>query len=220
MTPAEFFAALSRRWYAVVAMLIAVAASCMFLWPGQHVYSARGSVTFLWPGSISLSKTDDGGLAALVNFAAMVRLAIDDGQAQESTSFGGSLVGAGVRNGFTVVLPNSGGQWSAEYNQPRLQVESVAATPDVAAAKASSLIQEITAAASELQARLSIPPDAFISTSVSSVEVVDGGASLSTRMRGEASLVSIGVFLTGVVIIILDRFIRHRKFVHRGRRTA
>jgi hypothetical protein len=39
-------------------------------------------------------------------------------------------------------------------------------------------------------------------------------------MRAEASLVSIGVFLTGAAVVILDRTIRRRKLVHRGRRTA
>ncbi|WP_138443656.1 hypothetical protein [Sinomonas susongensis] len=205
MIPAEFFRELARRWYVAVVMIAALAAACVSLWPGQHVYSARSAVTFLWPGSVSLSKVDDGGLAALVNFAAMVRLAIDDGQAQESASFGGSLVGAGVRNGFTVVLPNSGGQWSSEYDQPRLTVEAVAATPQAATAKAEALVDQITTAAADLQRRLAIPTQSFISTSAAAVDVADGGASVGTRIRGEAAALVIGVLLTCTAVVSVDR---------------
>ncbi|NUP74103.1 MAG: hypothetical protein HOQ07_05565 [Sinomonas sp.] len=215
MTAADVLVALWRRWYIAFVGMVLTAAACISLSPGQHVYSARSTVVFLPPGSAAVSQTDDFLRPYLVNFAAMVRLALPDdpGGGNDRASFGGSLVGAGVKSGYAVVLPNSGGQWSQYYNQPVLTVESVDATPQAAENQTRSLMRQIDQAAADLQAKLNIPAALRVTTSAQSaaVEIVDGGATPSTRLRGLLSVVALGTFCTTVGTVTVDRLLRRSR---------
>lgn len=211
MTAADILFAVGRRWYVLLLGLLLTFAGCVVMSPGQHVYSARASVVFLWPGSVTVSPTDDTGIPALVNFAAMVRLALPAANSGESDggSFGGSLVGAGVRKGYSVILPNSGGQWSQSYNQPLLAIEVVDSTPQAAENQLKSIMRQIDQATSDLQARLNIPATSRVTTSAgyANIDVVDGGVNSGTRMRGLLALGSLGVFLSIVGIVVADQVI-------------
>lgn len=211
MTVADVVRTLVRRWYALAVGLCVTAVVGVFMGPGQHLYTARTSVVFLWPGSVSLSRTEDGGLGALVNFAAMVRwgVAEDDGQALASASFGGTLAGAGVRNGYTVLLPNSGGQWSQTYDQPKLAVEAVAASPELARSEVRTLLQQINSFASLLQARQNVPLVSRVTTSTASIEIDDTGVTASTRTRGVLGLAALGLLLSTIGAVSLDRLLGH-----------
>lgn len=173
------------------------------------MYSARASVVFLAPGKVLIAQTDDTVAPYLVNFAAMVRLALppEDQGTIDKASFGGSLVGAGVVRGYTVILPNAGGQWSSYYKDPILSVEAVDTNPQNAEAQARALIDQIDAASSELQVRLGIASDARVTTSAASteVEVLDGGATSSTRLRGTVALLGLGVFVSAFTAVKIDR---------------
>ncbi|KHL01229.1 hypothetical protein LK10_17620 [Sinomonas humi] len=137
----------------------------------------------------------------------MVRwgLAEDDGQALASASFGGTLAGAGVRNGYTVVLPNSGGQWSQTYDQPELAVEAVAASPDRARSEVQSLLQQIDSFAALLQARQNVPLVSRVTTSTASIAIDDTGVSTSTRIRGILGLAALGLLLSILGAVSFDR---------------
>ncbi|MDQ4490353.1 hypothetical protein RBS60_09085 [Sinomonas sp. ASV486] len=201
---------LRRRWYVALIGLMLTTVGWLVLSPGQHVYSARVTVTFLPPGQGPVSQSDDSKIPTLVNFAAMVRLALpsDTGSAADRESFGGSLVGAGVRKGFAVLLPNAGGQWSKWYNQPVLSVEAVDATPQDAESQVRQLTGQIVEASADLQTRLQIPPASRVTTSLSAVEVVDGGVRPSTRARGASGLMGLGAFLSVLGAVSVDRCAR------------
>lgn len=200
MTVFQLAATVRRRWYVAVLGMILTLGPSVWVFPGQHVYSARATVEFLWPGFAAISSRFDGGVPALVNYAEMVRRALEDDSDQSvaSASFGGSLVGAGVRKGHTVVLPNLGGQWSQTYNRPVLAIEAVGATPQIAESEVQRLIQEIDRVSEELQSRLDVPAEARVATSTPSavIDVVDGGATTSTQLRGLLALNVLGILVS------------------------
>lgn len=214
MSAADTFRSIVRRWYIALLGLVVTFASCAVLAPGQHVYSARATVVFLWPGTVPVSPTDDTGIPALVNFAAMVRLALPsaDGGSSDGASFGGSLVGAGVRKGYEVVLPNSGGQWSQSYSQPMLAIEAVDSTPQDAENELKSIMRQIEQATSDLQARLDIPSAARVTTSAgtANIDIVDGGVNSGTRLRGLLALGFLGFLLSAVAAVVTDRALTRR----------
>lgn len=206
MSAADIFLCIARRWYIVVLGVLLTWAGCAAAAPGEHVYSAKASVVFLWPGSGPVSPTDDTAIPVLVNFAAMVRLALP-AASSDGGAFGGSLVGAEVRQGYTVVLPNSGGQWSQSYNQPMLAIEAVDRTPEAAERQLTSIMRQIDQVASQLQARLNVPVRERVTTNAGSanIDIVDGGVSPGTRVRGLAALAVLGAFLTVVAAVVGDR---------------
>lgn len=213
MTAWDVAAALIRRWYLVLTGFALTAGSVWYVAPGQHLYSARTSVVFLWPGSVPVSQTDDGGLAALVNFAAMVRLGLemDQERASDSVSFGGSLAGAGVSDGYTVILPNAGGQWSRMYNQPRLVIEAVDADPAVAGRQAEALVAEVRRVADDLQNRIAMQPESVIASAPAPVEVLDVGASPGTRLRALIALGALGAASTVAMTVAVDTAVTSRR---------
>ncbi|PJI53641.1 hypothetical protein CTI14_25745 [Methylobacterium radiotolerans] len=123
---------LFRRWPIVMAGALALMAFAVALTNPERVYWARTQVVFLYPGLAPVSTTFDLGTQALVNFTELVRLRVEDhdkyGATVEALS-GGTLYGAGFRQGVSVVLPNMGGQWTKDYSEPRLSVEVVDTGP-------------------------------------------------------------------------------------------
>ncbi|GAA2200405.1 hypothetical protein [Sinomonas flava] len=208
MSAADVLFCMARRWYFVLAGILLTWVGCVATAPGQHVYSARASVVFLWPGSGPVSPTDDTAVPALVNFAAMVRLAVPaiSSGSTDGGAFGGSLVGSEVRQGYTLILPNSGGQWSQSYNQPMLAIEAVDLTPEAAERQLTSIMRQIDQATSELQARLNIPMPERVTTTAgtANIDLVDGGVNSGTRLRGVAALAGLGSFLTIVATVVGD----------------
>lgn len=208
MTAADVLRALARRWYVVVLGVGLTVWGIAGSWPERPVYSARASVVFLWPGSLPLARTNDGGVGPLVNFTAMVRRALpsDDSQALASTSFGGTLAGAGVRSGYTVELPNAGGQWAKSYDEPRLDVEGVGASEQEAVAHVRSVMTSVNATASSLQTRLAVLPGHQITLSwTDPIEVTVLSSTAATRARGAAALGGAGTMVTVMVSVAVDR---------------
>lgn len=215
VSAADAFRSLVRRWYIALLGLLVTFAGCVVLAPGQHVYSARANVVFLWPGSVPVSPTDDTGIPALVNFAAMVRLALPAAQSgsDDGASFGGSLVGAGVRKGYAIALPNSGGQWSQSYSEPMLAIEAVDATPQDAENELKSIMRQIEQTTDDLQARLNVPSTARVTTSApyANIDIVDGGVNAGTRDRGLLALGSLGGLLSLVAAVVVDTAMVRRR---------
>jgi hypothetical protein len=186
---------------------------CLQSAPGEHAYSARATVIFVWPGAVPVSRTLDPTVPVLVNYAAMVRLALasDDASAIDSVAFGGSLVGAGVRRGSAVILPNGGGQWSRSYSQPELKVEAVDSTPQAAENAARALVRQISETSTELQLRLNVPSESRVTIDDSSenVTITDGGASSATTVPGLLALAFLGTFLSALAAVTADRIMLH-----------
>jgi hypothetical protein len=215
VSAADVLHILVRRWYVVLLGLLMTCAGCVVAAPGQHVYSARASVVFLWPGSGPVSRTDDTAVPALVNFAAMVRLALpalSEG-ASDGGAFGGSLVGAEVRQGYIIVLPNSGGQWSQSYNEPMLAIEAVDVDPQGAENRLTSIMRQIDETAAELQSRLDVPSSERVTTTAgtANIDLVDGGVNAGTRVRGVSALGALGAFSTVVAAVAADRALQRRR---------
>ena len=212
MTAVDALGVFLRRWYVMVMVLVTATAVGVQLYPGQHTYSARTTVVFIWPGSLPLYPTDDGGVGALVNFAALVRqgLSTEERETVDVVTFGGTLAGAGVTEGSSVVLPNSGGQWSKRYDQPALQLETVNATPEAAVEDLRSLLAHIDVTAASLQERLGVPPQSRVTTSsaTATVEVFDGGATGATRARGLLGVGVLGLITAAVATVGADRLLR------------
>ncbi|MEO6702886.1 MAG: pentapeptide repeat-containing protein, partial [Jatrophihabitantaceae bacterium] len=68
---------------------------------------------------------------------------VDSSVAPRMASAEATLVGQGVHDGYSVRLPNTGGQWASQFIKPYLDVQVVAPSSDQVLARMGQLITEI-----------------------------------------------------------------------------
>jgi hypothetical protein len=96
------------------------------------VYSSQASVVLLPPASAAQNGYSDAP-RSLVNLAGAVAASIQ-GSGGDASPVGErvTIVGEGHREGYLVRQPNAGSQWEYRFEDPVLDVQTVASTPDEA----------------------------------------------------------------------------------------
>lgn len=136
---------------AIVGVLVTCAAALHFAQTAP-VYWSRSQVVFIAPKSTvnpnGLQITPSGLIAA----AGVVARVVDPrGGETRTASDDVTLAGEGVRHGFSVVLPNSGGQWANNYSQGALDVQAVGSSAEETQATVDHVLSEIQASLAHIQ---------------------------------------------------------------------
>jgi hypothetical protein len=76
-------------------------------------------------------------------------------------------VDQGVRDGFSVRLPDTGGQWAHQFKDPYLDVQVVASSPQIVTSRVREIDGRITQALTTLEDRSQVDPEDRIATLVS-----------------------------------------------------
>jgi len=142
MTIWDLFAMAARRWLLTLSgALLTVLA---MLWVAQipPLYYVQVRVVLLPPASAqpnAYGYTSKSLISLAGVVARELRPPTEDAQ---SVSSNVTLVGEGIRKGFSVRQQNSGGQWQYRFDEPVLEVQAVGATPaEVRTAIATALKQ-------------------------------------------------------------------------------
>jgi hypothetical protein len=128
MTVRQLIRVLIRRWYVVLACMLLTAGALNLATSVNGVYWTQVDAVLLPPNSTNSIEYQN---ASLVHFAAIIERELNGGSdtAKKSASRA-PLYGTGVRNGYKITLPNSGGQWSSNFNRAALAVEVVGSSPE------------------------------------------------------------------------------------------
>lgn len=166
MTTGMLGSILLRRWFIVAFVLIITAAAMVHVYRKAGVYWAQVDVVFLIPKSARYPNTILDTSASAISMAGLVAEDVNRGVDLPATaSSGTTLVGEGVRDGWAVRLPNSGGQWAWDFERPVLDVEVVGADPKPVKAKLLRLIATIEADLHQRQADEGARQSDFITAS-------------------------------------------------------
>lgn len=180
MTLWDVLAALGRRWYIAVAGILCTALAIMAVRTQPPVYYSRVLVYFLAPASAANPNVLSTTSLSLVSAAGVVGKRVNGNtQLSKTASADVTLVGRGILDGTAVMLPDHGGQWSADYDTQALDVQVAAATPDEVRARQSELFARIDAELESLQDEFRVPPVSRISTQLAPSSPV------ILEMRGE-----------------------------------
>ena len=201
----------ARRAWAVV--LIGLLATLALVWRTTSVnlvYSAEMRVTLVapsFPGA--LQEPQRGLIVAAALTVGRISVQLPGGTATE----GVSLIGEGVRHGYSVTLRNRGGQWVVRYDRPDLRVQAVGATPHEVRALLGIALGRINEEVAALQAPLTINKRNLIRAVVMTPtpEIISGQGSAT---RATAAALALGVALTMTVVVVSERRLP------RARRTA
>jgi hypothetical protein len=195
----------ARRWAALVValglLLTAVITYRVVRKPG--VFWAQANVIFLAPASSlypnALVTNSDG----VISLAGVVGKIVDpDAAAARVVSSTVRLANQGIRHGWSVTLPNDGGQWADNFDKPLLDVQAVGSTAAEVSGTVNRLISQINLTLSGLQAQVPRVDRVTTQLSPSQVQVFyDPGR----RLRALAASLAIGVAATAVAAGYLRR---------------
>ena len=153
MTIWDAMQALWRRWYVpVCAVLIGLVASHVAI-TAPGVYWSRAEVTFLAPTSEVNPNALRTTSSDLIIAAGVVAKRINGNLVwNQMADPATTIVGEGVLDGWSVHLPNYGGQWSRVYSRQVLDVQVSGPTADLVRSRQGALIARIDAELAGLQA--------------------------------------------------------------------
>jgi hypothetical protein len=133
--------------------------------------------------------------------------------AQRLSSASAPLYGVGVTQGYSVSLPNVGGQWENSFTRPALSVQVVDSTAAGAQETLDGVLSNINTAASGLQDQFGVEAGALIRavpvTPESTISYV--GRTRSQTLRAALTL---GLVIDGLAVLVtfeVDRLLQLRQ---------
>ena len=210
MTLWDLIRSMFRRW-PVVLLGAALTLSIGYVAAGDHsVYWTKTQVVFLAPSSStypnSLETTSED---LIITAGAVAKELTGPAKTIKLTSPDANLIGRGITDGWSVKLPDNGGQWAPNFDSQWLDVEVAAATPEQVTLRVDALIKRIAATLAHLQAERGVSPVNAITTKAAPDSTVVYRMT-GSRMRVLAMTLALGIGATVWVVLILDYRARNR----------
>ncbi|MET0931814.1 MAG: hypothetical protein ABWX74_20020, partial [Aeromicrobium sp.] len=131
------------------------------------VYWSQANVIFLQPTTQqkpnSLTSTSGG----LISMAGYVEQVVNAGTRKPPTASNVSLLARGVRDGYSIELPDNGGQWSHNFEQALLNVQVTGPSEGVVRERRDQIVEKIRATARDLQTSAHVTDESVVRTEVS-----------------------------------------------------
>lgn len=205
MTLWDLFRALLRFWPVTLAGMLITGTVGVLVLQDPGVYWTRVEVQFLAPtsnvnpNSIVVTSGD-----VVMTAGAVARRINGPGQLEKYGSADVTLVGLGVREGWSVRLPDVGGQWAPNFARQVLVVEVVSANRDEVLRQLDLVIGRISSELDDLQGELRVAHSDYITTMMSpSVAPIYWSGGHPSRALGMTG--ALGVCVTVAVVGALER---------------
>jgi hypothetical protein len=167
------------------------------------VYFSDAQVRFVAPTNASQANTLQISNASLIATAGAVGQMVDDRDTPRPSSPDATISGMGVRDGWAVTLPNSGGQWADNYADPFLDVQVVGPTPQKVQATMARIVAKIEVALVKIQNDGNAPAAGRITAKVLPLAAIPVYYQHGSRMRAAAGAfgVLVGIAALGLALI-------------------
>ena len=194
-----------RLWPIAVAGAIVTVVGAHIVTTAPGVYYEQTSAVFIAPNGSGFQS----GAGGSVSTAAVIESQLGD-QGSLPLSVTATIVGAGIRNGVWVRLPNDGGQWATDFDQEDLDVEVVGGSETQVTAHMNATLSEIRTLLRKDQTSVGVRPDQMISIGLSPpsapVFYLRGSA-----LRAGITALALGLALTLTVLVMTDRWLSRRR---------
>jgi hypothetical protein len=207
---AEMHSEIRYRLPALVTLLgicASLLAACVEL--GAHgLYASEVQVWFVAPKSTENPNGLQISGDSLVMTAGAVRRMVTNSDPPRTSAADVPLSGEGVKRGYSVTLPNTGGQWTNRFTNAYLDVQVVDSNAPAVSTKTRQLIAEINASLAALEQRAQVAQVNQIRTQV---VPASGGIPVhhehGSRMRALLATIALGLGLTlGARTYVTRRF--------------
>jgi hypothetical protein len=169
------------------------------------VYWSQVNVLFLLPQNDATPNSLQFQNDSLVSLAGIVGKSSSVGGARSApTSDGVTLVGEGIYNGYSMDLPNSGGQWAINYDRPLLDVQASGSTPEEVTARMKAVIARIEENLADRQAKAGVSERSLVTTRLSP-PVMPMYYNPGSHVRAMGATLLLCLSGTAVAVVVVDR---------------
>jgi hypothetical protein len=217
---------LGRTWVRVGVISLVVLVAGVFVAQAVRkpgVYWSDVHVRFVPPANPTNPNSLQVSERSLVMTAGAVGQAIDDRSLPPTASPDVQISGLGVRSGFSITLPNTGGQFQSTYITPYLDVQVVGPSEFEVARTTKNLVAAIKSKLTELQDKSKVAAADRISAKILPETNAPVYFEQGSRKRAIAAAFVIMAALaaaTGALMSRIDRRLRRRHQVDGERRDA
>jgi hypothetical protein len=193
-----------RQWALFVVGVLATLVGGGLAHRAPGVYHERIDVVFLMPADEGAGQnTFQYSTQSLIGTAGVVARIVQDGRAGgELASENATLIGEGVTHGYSVRLPNSGGQWAYDFESPVLSVETVGRSTAEVEATTSMVLSRITTTLAQMQESEGVPARARIRTRFNPPnQSISFSRGSRARAVGASQLLGLGVTFAAVYFV-------------------
>jgi hypothetical protein len=207
MTSATLLRLMARRWWVILIGLSLTAGTFVGLQRDGGAYATDATVIFIAPGDRGVGEVSDGYLGSLVDFAAVIEREFHGGKQSDRLAENASLFGAGVNQGYRVLLVNSGSQWETSFAKPALAINIVGPSEDWVVSTLDTVTARIATLAAERQSTTGVDSTHTITTErVPTAAVVRHlGTSRGTLARAMVAFAAVGLGLSVAAAVAIDR---------------
>jgi hypothetical protein len=167
MTLRGFTGAIGRHRLLVVAVLVLFAPFYALVAFGPPTYYAKVDVFVLGPPTESQPNVLGSTRTSIIATAGVLERSLEGRSATRVVSGDVSLLDQGIRSGTSVTIPNTGGQWANNFEQPVLVVEAVDADPAAVQERVDATTDEIRTVLERIQVESGAPTSTWLTTEVS-----------------------------------------------------
>ncbi|MET1039346.1 MAG: hypothetical protein ABW075_13810 [Aeromicrobium sp.] len=217
MTTTELCGILRRRWYVVVLGLALLVGALHVVVSRPGAYWTQVDVVILAPKSARFPNVIGQTSQSLIAMAGLLERDLNRGiERPAAASSSVTLAGLGVRQGHTVTLPNSGGQWANSFNRPVLDLQVIGPSETTVRAELDALVDRVHQRLAAIQAADRIPRGSRITASSSPASAAVFHLQ-GNRTKAIGATLLLGVVLIAVGTVGADRLLtaraRHRRDV-------
>jgi O-antigen ligase len=191
-----------RLWPFAVLGIIATMTGAFLAARVPGVYYEQANVIFVAPNGSGFQPGESG----LVSTAGVIKSQLGE-QGPLPLSATATIVGAGIRRGVWVRLPNDGGQWATNFDREELDVEVAGGSATQVQAEMVATISRIGSLLRHDQVSAGVRPGQLIGTGVSPasppVYYLRGSSS-----RAVITALALGLILTLAILVMADRRLR------------
>lgn len=205
MTMRDLVRACWRWWPVVLTGAIVTAGVGSVAISDDGVYYTRTELVFLAPASAALPnavRTQSDSI--IVTAGAVGRAVTGAAELPKFASHDVTLVGTGVRDGWSLRLPDTGGQWATNFATQRLVLEIVGPTRERVAARQQQLTDEVTSTVRALQSDQGAA-SADLITALATPESTVIFHMTGNRPRALLMTAALGMGVTAACVVMLER---------------
>lgn len=150
---------LLRYWAVVLLGAVCTAGAGLMAISDDGVYFTRTELAFLAPTSADYPNALRTQSEDIIDTAGVVaKRVMGPGKVTKFAAPDVTLVGLGVREGWSIGLPDTGGQWASNYATQMLVLDVVGPTREAVAARQDELVRQVQRELLELQEDAAVAP--------------------------------------------------------------
>jgi hypothetical protein len=203
MTLWEFFHACFLRWPIVLVGVLCTAAAAFLALSDKGVYYTRTEIVFLAPTSSYYPNALTTQSEDIIDTAGVVAKRITGpSPGTKYASPDVTLVGAGIRDGWSLRLPDTGGQWASNFESQILDLDIVSPDRETVKRRQTELIGRVKQELNAIQREKGVAPvnDITATPAPSSTVIYHVGGS-KPRVLGMTAILGVGVTAAAVVVV-------------------